>query len=100
MRRYFESLRPADRSAIGLKAKLENFEFNELKPFACFAFPPPMELQNRRLSGSPLLATAGGGSGNHDYRVPSRAWFVQDDWRAKCLVYREPLLEGHGLNQV
>lgn len=34
------------------------------------------------LSGSPLLATAGGGSGNHDYRVPSRAWFVQDDWRA------------------
>jgi outer membrane receptor protein involved in Fe transport len=25
---------------------------------------------------------AGGGSGNHDYRVPSRAWFVQDDWRA------------------
>ncbi|HWO37189.1 MAG TPA: hypothetical protein VNO32_51090, partial [Candidatus Acidoferrum sp.] len=34
------------------------------------------------LSGSPLLAQAGGGSGNHDYRVPSRAWFVQDDWRA------------------
>ena len=34
------------------------------------------------LSGSPLLAMAGGGSGNHDYRVPSRAWFVQDDWRA------------------
>jgi carboxypeptidase family protein len=34
------------------------------------------------LSGSPLLGTAGGGSGNHDYRVPSRAWFVQDDWRA------------------
>jgi len=34
------------------------------------------------LSGSPLLAMAGGGLGNHDYRVPSRAWFVQDDWRA------------------
>jgi Carboxypeptidase regulatory-like domain len=34
------------------------------------------------LSGSPLLAMAGGGSGNHDYRVPSRAWFAQDDWRA------------------
>ena len=32
----------------GLKAKLENFEFNELKPFACFAFPPPVELQNRQ----------------------------------------------------
>ena len=25
-----------------------NFEFNELKPFACFAFPPPMGLQNRQ----------------------------------------------------
>jgi hypothetical protein len=34
------------------------------------------------LSGSPFLAMAGGGSGNHDYRVPSRSWFVQDDWRA------------------
>ena len=34
------------------------------------------------LAGSPLLAMAGGGLGNHDYRVPSRAWFVQDDWRA------------------
>ncbi|HWZ50953.1 MAG TPA: carboxypeptidase-like regulatory domain-containing protein [Granulicella sp.] len=33
------------------------------------------------LSGSPLLAMAGGGLGNHDYRIPSRAWFVQDDWR-------------------
>ena len=34
------------------------------------------------LAGSPLLAMAGGGLGNHDYRIPSRAWFVQDDWRA------------------
>jgi carboxypeptidase family protein len=34
------------------------------------------------LSGSPLLGEGGGGLGNHDYRVPSRAWFVQDDWRA------------------
>src|SRR6202140_1428146 len=34
------------------------------------------------VSGSPLLAMAGGGSGNHDYRVPSRAWFVQDEWRS------------------
>src|SRR5277367_1849639 len=25
---------------------------------------------------------AGGGLGYHDYRVPGRAWFVQDDWRA------------------
>jgi hypothetical protein len=31
---------------------------------------------------------AGGGLGNHDYRVPSRAWFVQDDWRAsKTLTF-------------
>ncbi len=35
------------------------------------------------LSGSPLLAMAGGGLGNHDYRVPSRAWFVQDNWRIR-----------------
>lgn len=35
------------------------------------------------LSGSPFLPMAGGGLGNHDYRVPSRAWFVQDDWRAR-----------------
>jgi Carboxypeptidase regulatory-like domain len=42
---------------------------------------PPTDFQGF-LSGSPSLAMAGGGSGNHDYRVPGRAWFVQDDWRA------------------
>ena len=39
------------------------------------------------LSGSPLLPSAGGGLGNHDYRVPSRAWFVQDDWRARADLF-------------
>lgn len=34
------------------------------------------------LVGSPLLAEGGGGLGNHDYRIPSRAWFAQDDYRA------------------
>lgn len=34
------------------------------------------------LSGSPFLPMAGGGLGYHDYRVPTRAWFVQDNWRA------------------
>ena len=33
------------------------------------------------LAGSPLLGEGGGGLGNHDYRIPSRAWFVQDDYR-------------------
>jgi hypothetical protein len=32
-----------------------NFEFNELKPFACFAFLPPMGLQNRRKPPSFLV---------------------------------------------
>jgi hypothetical protein len=34
------------------------------------------------LAGSPIFAEGGGGLGNHDYRVPGRAWFVQDDYRA------------------
>jgi hypothetical protein len=34
------------------------------------------------LVGSPLLAEGGGGLGNHDYRIPGRAWFAQDDYRA------------------
>jgi hypothetical protein len=33
------------------------------------------------LAGSPLLGEGGGGLGNHDYRIPSRAWFAQDDYR-------------------
>ncbi len=35
------------------------------------------------LAGSPLLGEGGGGLGNHDYRVPSYAWFVQDDYRVR-----------------
>jgi Carboxypeptidase regulatory-like domain len=35
------------------------------------------------LAGSPLLGEGGGGLGNHDYRVPSFAWFVQDDYRVR-----------------
>ena len=34
------------------------------------------------LAGSPLLGEGGGGLGNHDYRIPSYAWFAQDDYRA------------------
>lgn len=34
------------------------------------------------LAGAPLLAEGGGGLGNHDYRIPSYAWFAQDDYRA------------------
>ncbi len=34
------------------------------------------------LAGSPYFAEGGGGLGNHDYRVPGRAWFAQDDYRA------------------
>src|SRR5579863_5825458 len=33
------------------------------------------------LAGAPLLAEGGGGLGNHDYRIPSYAWFAQDDYR-------------------
>jgi hypothetical protein len=33
------------------------------------------------LAGSPLLGEGGGGLGNHDYRIPSYAWFAQDDYR-------------------
>jgi hypothetical protein len=35
------------------------------------------------MAGSPLLGEGGGGLGNHDYRVPSYAWFVQDDYRIR-----------------
>jgi hypothetical protein len=33
------------------------------------------------LAGAPLLGEGGGGLGNHDYRIPSYAWFAQDDYR-------------------
>jgi hypothetical protein len=35
------------------------------------------------LAGAPLLGEGGGGLGNHDYRIPSYAWFVQDDYRVR-----------------
>ncbi|HEX6503627.1 MAG TPA: carboxypeptidase-like regulatory domain-containing protein [Terriglobales bacterium] len=35
------------------------------------------------LSGFPLLGEGGGGRGDHDYRIPSYAWFVQDDYRVR-----------------
>jgi hypothetical protein len=34
------------------------------------------------LQGSPFFGEGGGGLGNHDYRIPSYAWFAQDDYRA------------------
>jgi hypothetical protein len=34
------------------------------------------------LQGSPFFGEAGGGAGNHDYRIPGVAWFAQDDYRA------------------
>ena len=42
---------------------------------------PPTDFQSF-LNGFPLLGEGGGGLGNHDYRVPSYAWFAQDDYRA------------------
>jgi len=35
------------------------------------------------LAGSPYLGEGGGGLGNHNYRIPSYAWFAQDDWRVR-----------------
>jgi Carboxypeptidase regulatory-like domain len=35
------------------------------------------------LTGAPFLGEAGGGLGNHDYRIPSYAWFAQDDYRVR-----------------
>ena len=43
---------------------------------------PVTDLQSF-LAGTPLLGEGGGGLGNHDYRVPSYAWFVQDDYRIR-----------------
>jgi hypothetical protein len=33
------------------------------------------------LVGAPFFGEGGGGLGNHDYRIPGYAWFVQDDYR-------------------
>lgn len=35
------------------------------------------------LQGSPYFGEGGGGLGNHDYRIPSYAWFAQDDYRVR-----------------
>jgi Carboxypeptidase regulatory-like domain len=35
------------------------------------------------LEGSPFFGEGGGGLGNHDYRIPSYAWFAQDDYRIR-----------------
>ncbi len=35
------------------------------------------------LGGDPGLANGGGGLGTHDYRIPSYAWFAQDDYRIR-----------------
>lgn len=43
---------------------------------------PPTDFQSF-LAGSPFFGEGGGGLGNHDYRIPSYAWFVQDDFRAR-----------------
>jgi len=33
------------------------------------------------LAGAPFFGEAGGGVGDHDYRIPAYAWFAQDDYR-------------------
>jgi hypothetical protein len=43
---------------------------------------PATDLQSF-LAGTPLLGEGGGGLGNHDYRVPSYAWFAQDDYHVR-----------------
>jgi hypothetical protein len=35
------------------------------------------------LAGAPFFGEAGGGVGNHDYRIPAPAWFAQDDYRVR-----------------
>ena len=49
-----------------------------------FFTPPtfPTDFQSF-LAGSPLFGEGGGGLGNHDYRIPSYAWFIQDDYRVR-----------------
>ena len=50
-------------------------------------FTPPVPLFGNDflsfLGGDPSLANGGGGVATHDYRVPSYAWFVQDDFRIR-----------------
>jgi Carboxypeptidase regulatory-like domain len=35
------------------------------------------------LAGAPFFGEAGGGVGNHDYRIPAFAWFAQDDYKIR-----------------
>jgi hypothetical protein len=48
-------------------------------------FAPPTEGTDFQsfLAGSPFFGEGGGGLGNHDYRIPSYAWFAQDDYRIR-----------------
>jgi hypothetical protein len=51
-----------------------------------FFAPPAPGFTNDFLSflgGDPSLANGGGGLATHDYRIPSYAWFVQDDYRIR-----------------
>jgi hypothetical protein len=51
-----------------------------------FFAPPAPGFNNDFLSflgGDPSLANGGGGLGTRDYRIPSYAWFVQDDYRIR-----------------
>jgi hypothetical protein len=46
--------------------------------------PPPSNTDFQSfLAGSPYFGEGGGGLGNHDYRIPSYAWFAQDDYRIR-----------------
>jgi hypothetical protein len=46
--------------------------------------PPPSNTDFQSfLAGSPYFGEAGGGLGDHDYRIPSYSWFAQDDYRAR-----------------
>jgi hypothetical protein len=51
-----------------------------------FFTPPAPGFTNDFLSflgGDPSLANGGGGVATHDYRIPSYAWFAQDDYRIR-----------------
>ncbi len=46
--------------------------------------PPPSNTDFQSfLAGSPFFGEGGGGLGDHDYRIPSYSWFVQDDYRVR-----------------
>ena len=50
---------------------------------AIVLFPPTISTDFQSfLAGAPFFGEAGGGVGNHDYRIPAYSWFAQDDYRA------------------